>query len=515
MRHWIAALVSAVIQPCSGFTHSGYLGTVAIGDHGEILAVDDTKDAHDVAVVDTRNKDDRLEEMGSKRAGLLRQEGDEVGHQKHHTMLERRRFAKRHGNIFATRRLLQRTGAWARLWTFNGIPTQVTSSTLVPIIIGTILIGFLVTILQCVVSMRQRSARETETHEDGDGGSGGLGEGEQTPAVEHDFKRSPSALDEDIYGMGVAALIRDMQRVALGSESKGLRVSRMMISLLTLIFTMTLQVFLLVEMKHLVTSVSTNESQDDYEKYEVLMYGNDKSKMTHLSDGQVRGVPSQFNATRFDGLSAEMKDAICQVPLSQPTFFIAILLVWTLVCTHELRNAFDMGGALLLSTPTIADMKESIIETDRKGDEGVIVVGLTFPIKVTAIVMIVIPRILVTVCLLWLGCRWLTGTFGFSDVLQNAVALEFILLLKFVFYDAITPAHNKKETQNTLLQPYVDSESPSRMVFLGAFTWGIVSIVWVFLYILIFQQVLPDYQWDIHDACVDYLAGVEARTPGS
>lgn len=516
----IAALVLALLQLCAGVTHVDSVvraestgGTaVALDGHGNMhLAADGVKDQHVDAIGHERH-----EASSHERAALLRQEEDDTanktGSGRHRTMQERRKWARTHGNVFATRRMLGQTMAWSSYYATK-VPTTVTSSFLVPIVIAAISIGFLISIAQCIARMRQPSAREVA---EGDGGSGGSGEIDPlAPFVEHEFKRSPQPLEEDIYGMGVAALIRDMQRVAAGSESKGLRISRMLISLLTLIFTMTLQTFLLVEMKLLVTSVSTNEAQDTYEKYEVWMYGNDRSNMTKLPDGEVRGVPGNFDMKKFSGLDDQLKDAICQVPLSQPTFFIAILLVWTLVCTNELRNAFDMAGSLIISTPTIPDMKDSIQETPEQGDEAMICIGLSIPVKIACIVLVVIPRIFVTCTLLWLGCRWLTGTFGFSDVLQNAVALEFILLLKYVFYDAITPAHNKKETSNTHILPFAEKETPSTSVFLGAFTWGVVAVVWVFFYILAFQRVLPDYQWDIHDACVGYLAGVQDATPGS
>lgn len=160
-------------------------------------------------------------------------------------------------------------------------------------------------------------------------------------------------------------------------------------------------------------------------------------------------------------------------------------------------------------------MKEALQETEEEDDEAVIVVGLTPLVKVIALCFIIIPRVLVSFTLLWLGCRWLTGTFGFSDVLQNAVALEFILLLKDIFYKTVTPAHNKKETVNTLIRPFVENERPTSSVFLGAFTWGVLAMIWVLLYITSFQRVLPDYQWDVNAACASYLASVETATPGS
>jgi hypothetical protein len=345
-----------------------------------------------------------------------------------------------------------------------------------------------------------------------DGGSGSTA---RSSLVEKEFKHNPEGLDEDLYGMGIAALIRDSQRFAMKTELLWLRVGRLAITLLVLAFTMTLQVFLLVEMKILVTSVSTHEARDVYDKYEVHMYGNSTANLDTTINGYHRGRDGHFDVNRFESLDDDTKDSACQMPLSQPTFFIAILLVWTLVCVAEVRRTFDLAGSLLFATPTISSMKDACQDTPEQHDEAVLVVGLTLPVKIIAGVCVLVPRAAVSCVLLWLGCRWLTGTMGFSDVLQNAVTLEFIVLLKDLFYHTMAPHHNKTETRNTLILPFADKERPSVSTFLGAFIWGVVSIMWVLLYIEVFQAVLPDYRWDIHDACSSYLNGVETATPDS
>jgi len=344
-----------------------------------------------------------------------------------------------------------------------------------------------------------------------DGGSGS--NSSIAPMVEKDFKRVPEGLEEDLYGMGIASLIRDSQRFAMKTELMSLRLARLAISMLVLVFTMTLQVFLLIEMKVLVTSVSTHEARDIYDKYEVHMYGN--KNMVTTVNGYHRGTDGNFDISRFADLDNDVKENACQMPLSQPTFFIGILLVWALVCFAEMRRTFDLGISLVWATPTVSSMRESCEDTPESGDEAVLVVGLTKTVKATCVFFILVPRAAVTGVLLWLGCRWLTGTMGFSDVLQNAVTLEFIVLLKDLFYHTMAPHHNKTETRNTLILPWSDKERPSISIFLGGFVWGILSIVWVLLYVEYFQAVLPDYRWDIHDACVSYLSSTGSAGPGT
>lgn len=377
------------------------------------------------------------------------------------------------------------------------------------------LVGCILSTVIAVLSSRSRGVEEEELSEEAqrDGGPGGSNE-DAPPTVEKIFVRRPEGLDEDLYGMGIASLIRDSQRFAMKTELMWLRCGRLAISLLVLAFTMSLQVFLLYEMKHLVTSVSTHEARDAYDKYEVWMYGNNTTTMDVTANGYHRGRDGLFNISQFASLDDDTKDNACQMPLSQPSFFIGILLIWTLVCMSEMRHTFELAISLVWATPTIASMSDATVETPDNTDEAVIVVGLTIGVKLIAILCILIPRMIVSAILLWLGCRWLTGTMGFSDVLQNAVTLEFILLCKDLFYSTMAPHHNKMETRNTLILPHADKERPTVSVFLGAFLWGILSITWVILYIEVFQQVLPEYRWDIHEACSDYLASVEQATPG-
>jgi hypothetical protein len=356
------------------------------------------------------------------------------------------------------------------------------------------------------------------------GGSGteneGAGEGEgenitrtlsQRQRAEQLATRSPEGLEEDIYGMGIAVIIRDSQRIALKTPIAALRWSRLSVSVLVLLFTMTLQIFLMYEVRHLVTAVSTSEARQVYDQYETAMYGANGTKK--IDNGYTRGIDeSHFKKGNFETLDDDLKDSACQMPLSQPVFFIGILLIWTLLCAAEMRSALGLGAALIWQTPTIDSMANATRETPEEGDEAVLVEGLTATVKALLAICIIIPRLVVSCVLLWLGCRWLCGTMGFSDVLQNAVTLGFILLLKNIFYKTMAPHHNKLETRNTMILPHSNKADPGALMFLGAFGWGILSIIWVIMYVEYVQQVLPEYNWDIHEACIDYLDSVESAT---
>lgn len=393
-------------------------------------------------------------------------------------------------------------------------------------LVGFVIIGLILSTCAAIAStmarrrmLERRTTGEVEEGDEVDEDEDGVNEGmtqqdvqQAQTRVEREMNRSPEGLDEDIYGMGIAVIIRDSQRLAKNTPLAALRCTRVTISVLVLLFTGTMQVFILFESKHLVTSQSTHETRDIYDQYEIIMYGNTTDGLRVNENGYHRGVDGHFNADNFAKLGDELRDSVCQLPLSQPSFCLGVLLIWTFLCAAEMRGVMGMGAGLLIQTPTIASMADSCRETPESGDEAVLVEGLTVGVKALIAVCILIPRLVASCVLLWLGCRWLVGTLSFSDVMQNVVTLGFVLLLKNIFYTTMAPHHNKLETRNTLILPQAKKENPSAVVLLGAFFWGILSIVWVILYVEVLQQVLPEYNWDVHDACKQYLLNVEAGT---
>merc|ERR1719272_820835 len=118
------------------------------------------------------------------------------------------------------------------------------------------------------------------------------------------------------------------------------------------------------------------------------------------------------------------------------------------------------------------------------------------------ILFVQIPVMVMNLILLWVGCRWLIATLGFGELLLNAVALEFVLNLHEIFYRAIVP-YTMKISLSGILLPQGDSrsEKPSWGNMFSAFSLLILAVLWVVLYMCVFQQVLPDYRWDVAGPC--------------
>lgn len=329
-------------------------------------------------------------------------------------------------------------------------------------------------------------------------------EGEEAEELKNQ-ECGPEGLEEDLYGLAIASIVRDTRSYCKGYSSAGLMMARMGVSIMILVLTLVLQIYLMASLKALVTSVAVNEIRDVYDRYQITMYGNDTSRMAVTANGYHRGREPYFNPKNFALLSEEDKESVCQIPLSQPTFFMTLLMIWTFTVVADLRKSVDLWMRVTRITPTVSSMKDSM-EAVEGSEEEYVIVGLTVPVKVTLSLVLFLPRILVDLYLLWLGCRWLCATPSFEDVILNAVALEFILVLNNVVFSTVVPLQSVIDTRNTQILPYQKEVAPTGRSVLAAFAWGIASMVWVLLYMYLLQAVLPQYRWDVRDVCIDFLA---------
>lgn len=317
---------------------------------------------------------------------------------------------------------------------------------------------------------------------------------------EEEVEYDPEPLEEDMYGVGITSLLRDARKLVLREGRLCLRCTRASITLLLLWGTIALQAFMIWEFKTLVTQAYVHTIRLAYSDYEAWMYENH----TRLTvNGFDRGIPGYFNGERFKDLPEHVdKDLICKVPLSRPGFFAAVLSIWAFTVVNDIRKIQFHMDLMLIRTDTV-ESADSILQSDY-GNKTVTLMGLTRSFKAMLFFSFFLPRIIIDLYLLWIGSRWLTATASFSDLLLNAMGLEFILLLKDLVYHAVVPARDKFETR-TFLVPSKQRQKATWCSYLGAFLWLLAVLVWVLVYVYKLQEVLPDYQFDIAGVCSQYL----------
>merc|ERR1719387_2858245 len=67
------------------------------------------------------------------------------------------------------------------------------------------------------------------------------------------------------------------------------------------------------------------------------------------------------------------------------------------------------------------------------------IVKLTKFIDWLLFLVIIVPKTIISVGLLIIGCVWLAATDSFSDLILNAVALEFVVNIDNLLFEAIMP----------------------------------------------------------------------------
>jgi len=327
-------------------------------------------------------------------------------------------------------------------------------------------------------------------------------------------------LDEDTFGMAVVALVRDSYFLSrhphLGRCS---RLTRIATTLMVLFMTVGFQVFILSEIKRFVSSKAVHDIRNAYEKFENATYlcpehpENCFRTFTNHNRGRPESKPSEeVMYQRLSSMPETDQLEACSIPLSQPYFFFAVLVVWTTTVLREVRSTYT-STMRIVSIRTTLNMANALLYEDADDDgraadaahsHKATIVGLTRDFKIFFVWMQVM-RLGIALYLLWIGCRWLLATNQFSDLILNAVALEFVLCLKEMFYTALMPERNKVDLIDTIVPQYPRTMPASSNTFMQTIFYVVVSFVWVILYMRYFQQVLPSYNFDVHAPCVRYI----------
>jgi len=333
--------------------------------------------------------------------------------------------------------------------------------------------------------------------------------------------RSPEPLQEDAYGFAICSLVRDSQKIASGEGALMLRAARITTALGLIYASILCQLGLVLQVQWFVTPQAVSNIRNDYSVYEYTMYEGNTTLTEH---GKHRGVDGFFNPNMFATLDPLVVKAVCSIPLSQLSFLMLVLFIWSLTCIAQIKSAIEMLLVLIYTTPTIDSMSDSVgvaayqdqdvpegVDTsaaDADADVDIVIKGLTVGAKIWITMTILLPWLGNTLFLMILGNRWLTATNDFGSLVGNAVALEFILLLKDLSYNALVPERCKREVRNTKMLPPVRFEVAGCFVYFSTFAWGIVTVAWVLTYIFKVQSVLPGYKWDVHEPCSSYLSSL-------
>mmetsp|Transcript_21377 Transcript_21377/g.44068 ORF Transcript_21377/g.44068 Transcript_21377/m.44068 type:complete len:633 (-) Transcript_21377:50-1948(-) len=135
--------------------------------------------------------------------------------------------------------------------------------------------------------------------------------------------------------------------------------------------------------------------------------------------------------------------------LSGDVICMLAMFVWVTSMATELRRTVHDMGLVVVSLPRTEEMKYEL----RQG--RYIITGVKTVQKAFSVMMVILPRTLIAVFLLWYGLIYLAGTINIDDLLLNAVALEFVKNIDELLFEALVPRRMAAMVSNMAIQIYV------------------------------------------------------------
>jgi len=148
---------------------------------------------------------------------------------------------------------------------------------------------------------------------------------------------------------------------------------------------------------------------------------------------------------------------LCQLPFSQPWFFMSLLVIWTATCWVHLKESYKYA-AMWLDLPSPSELPASPFRSPyahvevkykdepghtpahtHKDEQHVTLTHASRCTKFVVMLFIFTPKVTIGMLLWWLGARWLSATPSFEDLVLNAVALAFIVELDELIYHTAVP----------------------------------------------------------------------------
>lgn len=311
-------------------------------------------------------------------------------------------------------------------------------------------------------------------------------------------------LDENAYGCASVALVRECTAIAIELEKgniKALTLIRLSASMGVMIMNLAMQFAMIRYISSYVVEPAVRNVQLSYQHFHASVFDN---------DGMIKEDAWQNYPWKAD---------VCQITMADSTFYYLIILLWTLRILDELRimhRFFD--EVTQISGCTLA--KHMVVFVDTKDNDcelggRCLITHLTYWMRGLLLVLIFLPRAIIACWLLVLGCRWLSASSNFADMVLNALALVFVTDVDEMLYQAVLPIALKKQIEDTnwffIQDPKnrMQVEKDEWKMYRRTLLWLIATLAFLYLYCQHLQTVLPFGLEDVRNHCTEWVAQSE------
>lgn len=226
-------------------------------------------------------------------------------------------------------------------------------------------------------------------------------------------------MPEDCYGAAILSIVRFMDEY-VKTEGEEYRLQLYMFSFVTFLHVLNLVVqFSLLQFIDLhVVHPAIHNVQLRYRDYHEKAFDSDGLFLRDMWDGY------------------GFKDELCQIGMTSSFSYLILLLIWVTSMLREVRSS--AGLFLDISKMSLHQSAGNMISVSSSGNTFRIV-GLTSATRFCVIAVVVFPKGFISICLLTLGCQWLSATLSFEALVMNTVAMEFVVHVDEVLYEAFLP----------------------------------------------------------------------------
>jgi len=308
------------------------------------------------------------------------------------------------------------------------------------------------------------------------------------------------ALPHDMWGVSLLLIVKDLPDICEGC-STALQKFRFFYSAVTCTFNIVIQIAILFWVRLYVVLPAIVGIQEEYLNFHKVVF-------------DTSGAVMQDAWAVFEG-----KDRLCEAVIGNQHFLCVLLFFWSARMLVEFKEVTQLMRDLNGLPPLGKDKKVSDMVRETVSDNEEIgaerrqmnhIVALNGPARFACFFGVILPRICIALFLWYMGYQWLAATTHFKDLVLNALALEFVVKIDEIFYEAFFPKKFRSIIDNTTVDSTKSEKTHELEERQMLKEFGVNMCLFLFcvaavqLYYFCIQTVLPGYKFDIHDLCQHY-----------
>lgn len=302
-------------------------------------------------------------------------------------------------------------------------------------------------------------------------------------------------LSQDMWGVAIMLLTRELAEIEAGGYMPS-HIIRLVYGSLCVLLNLFLQLAVLRWVTIYIVGNSVWTIQGQYAKFHREVF--DKS-----------GEFMQEAWKNWNG----PRDELCDAVINKRLFLGCILFLWIGRMLSEFKTCHRMYREIfnLPRAPRGTPFKNCVVH-GRQFPQEVEIVAMNRGVLVAIACLVLVPKVSVCLLLATLGCQWLTATLSFSDLILNALALEFIIGIDESILECFLPKRVKGRLESTkltyviLLEDTVEAEEKAVIDdYKRNILYFCVGVLLTTVYVVYLQQVLPFKNWgDIDEHCGEW-----------